>query len=65
MLSHMNVMSSISNFDRFGLTDDDVYAIFPSFSFVASVFDLYSSLAVGATLHIIPKEQTKECGCSA
>ena len=55
MLSHMNVMSSISNFDRFGLTEEDVYGIFPSFSFVASVFDLYSSLAVGASIYIIPK----------
>jgi non-ribosomal peptide synthetase component F len=59
MLSHMNVMSSISNFDRMGLTEDDVYALFPSFSFVASVFDIYASLAVGASLYIIPKEIRK------
>lgn len=59
MLSHTCVMSSISNFDRFGLTDEDVYAIFPSFSFVASVFDVYSALLVGASIYIIPKEIRK------
>lgn len=56
MIEHRNVMASIGNFDRFGLTDDDVYAIFPSFSFVASVFDLYAALCLGCTAVIIPRK---------
>ncbi len=56
MIEHRNVMASIGNFDRFGLTDDDIYAIFPSFSFVASVFDLYAALCLGCTAVIIPRE---------
>ncbi len=55
MLSHKNVMCAISNFDRLSLSEEDVYGVFPSFSFVASVFDLYASLAVGASVRIIQK----------
>ncbi|WP_281672848.1 amino acid adenylation domain-containing protein [Pseudoramibacter alactolyticus] len=56
MIEHRNVMASIGNFGRFDLTDDDIYAIFPSFSFVASVFDLYAALCLGCTAVIIPRK---------
>lgn len=60
MLSHRNVMCAISNFDRLSLSEEDVYGVFPSFSFVASVFDLYASLAVGASVRIIQKAIRKD-----
>lgn len=60
MISHRNVMCAISNFDRLSLSEEDVYGVFPSFSFVASVFDLYASLAVGASVRIIQKAIRKD-----
>ncbi len=60
MLSHRNVMCAISNFDRLDLSEEDIYGVFPSFSFVASVFDLYASLAVGASVRIIQKAIRKD-----
>lgn len=62
MIEHRNVMASIGNFDRFDLTDDDIYAIFPSFSFVASVFDLYAALCLGCKAVIIPREVRRQIG---
>lgn len=55
MIEHRNIMAVVSNFDRLGFCDFDKTSIFPSFSFVASVCDICSSLCVGATLSIIPE----------
>lgn len=54
MIEQRNITAVISNFTRFELTEEDRLAVFPCFSFVASVFDLFSSLAVGASIYLIP-----------
>lgn len=60
MLEHKNVAAAISNFDRLGFTENDRTCVFPSFSFVASIFDIFSSLSVGATLEIIPEYRRRK-----
>lgn len=55
MIEHRNIMAAVSNFHRLGFCDSDRTSVFPSFSFVASVCDICSSLAVGAALEIIPE----------
>lgn len=56
MLEHRNIMAAVSNYDRIGLTEKDVYGIFPNFSFVASVFDVFAGLTCGCNLYIIPEQ---------
>lgn len=60
MLEHGNVTAAISNFDQLGFNEDDRTCVFSSFSFVASIFDIFSSLAVGATLEIIPEYRRRK-----
>lgn len=55
MIEHRNIMAVVSNFDRLGFCDTDKTSVFASFSFVASVCDICSSLCVGAALEIIPE----------
>lgn len=55
MIEHRNIMALVSNFDRLGFCDSDKTSVFASFSFVASVCDICSSLCVGAALEIIPE----------
>lgn len=60
MIEHRNVAASISNFHRLGFCDTDRVCVFPSFSFVASVYDIFSTLSVGATLDIIPEYRRRK-----
>lgn len=60
MLEQKNITASISNFDRLGFYEGDRTCVFSSFSFVASIFDIFSSLAVGATLEIIPEYRRRK-----
>lgn len=57
MLENRNLAAVISNFDRFGFCETDRTCVFASFSFVASVFDIFASLIVGAEICIIPEER--------
>ncbi|MDO4554849.1 MAG: amino acid adenylation domain-containing protein [Lachnospiraceae bacterium] len=56
MIEHKNVTASISNFHRLGFCETDRTCVFASFSFVASVYDIFSQLAAGGALIIIPEE---------
>lgn len=60
MLEHRNIMASISNMDRLGLNQNDKFCAFASFGFVASVYDVFSTLLVGATLVIIPEYRRRK-----
>ncbi|MGN1142851.1 MAG: amino acid adenylation domain-containing protein [Oliverpabstia sp.] len=60
MIEHQNIMASVSNFHRLGFCETDRVCLFPSFSFVASVYDTCSTLAVGGTLCLIPEESRKK-----
>lgn len=60
MLEHRNVMASISNLDRLGLNKDDKFCAFASFGFVASVYDVFSTLLVGGTLVIMPEYRRRK-----
>lgn len=60
MIEHRNITASVSNFHRLGFCETDRVCLFPSFSFVASVYDVCSTLCVGATLVIIPEEKRRK-----
>ena len=60
VLTHQNILASISNHDALHIDSDDVYCCFASLQFVASVFDICLSLAVGCTLNMIPKELRRD-----
>lgn len=57
VVSHRSVIDFIPEFCRvFGMTEDDVFANQAPFDFDVSVKDLYSSLYLGATVHILPRD---------
>lgn len=59
MLEHRNVVATMYNFDVFSIKEGEHYGIFPGLGFVASVSDIFSALAVGAEIYIIPSEIRK------
>lgn len=57
VVSHRSVIDFIPQLDGlFGITGDDVIANQAPFDFDVSVKDIYSSLYVGATLQLVPRE---------
>ncbi len=57
MVSHGSVIDFIGHFtDLFGFSSSDVIANQAPFDFDVSVKDIYSGLAVGAAVHLIPRE---------
>ena len=57
VVSHRSVIDFIPQLDiLFGITEDDVIANQAPFDFDVSVKDIYSSLYVGATLQLVPRE---------
>ena len=60
ILTHRNILYSVSNHDLLHIDSDDVYCCFASLQFVASVFDICLSLCIGCTLNLIPKELRRD-----
>ena len=57
MVGHGSVIDFIGHFTRiFGFTADDVIANQAPFDFDVSVKDIYSGLAVGAAVHLVPRD---------
>lgn len=56
MIEHRNITASVSNFYRLGFCESDRVCLFPSFSFVASVYDVCGSFSGGASIEIIPQD---------
>ena len=58
--THRSVIDWISTFtETFGLSEDDIHANQAPFDFDASVKDLYSMLAKGSRVQIVPREYFK------
>lgn len=56
-ISHRSTIEFIENFTQtFSINAEDVFANQAPFDFDVSVKDIYSTLKVGATMHIIPKK---------
>ena len=56
LISHKSVMDFIPIFtETFNLTENEIFANQAPFDFDVSVKDIYSSIYLGATVHIIPK----------
>lgn len=55
MVTHRNVLAVMYSFELFGTKRGTHYGVFPGLGFVASVCDIFSSLAVGARLCIVPR----------
>lgn len=60
LISQGNLAATAANFGDIGLRSDDEYCCFASLMFIASVYDIVVSLALGMTLHLIPKEIRKD-----
>ncbi|MBQ9155573.1 MAG: AMP-binding protein, partial [Eubacterium sp.] len=58
-LLHRNVMASISNSWRLGFNEKDVMCVFPSYAFVASIYDTFGQLVRGGSLNLIPEEKRR------
>ena len=56
LISQGNLAATVANFGDIGFRSDDEYCCFASLMFIASVYDIVVSLALGMTLHLIPKE---------
>lgn len=54
MLEHRSVVASMYNFQIFELTKEEHFGVFPGLGFVAAVSDIFSALAVGAAIYMIP-----------
>ncbi|HCS66924.1 MAG TPA: hypothetical protein DIW34_01490 [Oribacterium sp.] len=59
LLTHRNILASISNFHELDIHSDDIYCCFANLMFVASVYDLSLCLCIGCTLTLMPKELRK------
>ena len=56
LIAHRSVMDFIPVFTKtFGFTENDIFGNQAPFDFDVSVKDIYSSLYLGATVHIIPR----------
>ena len=58
-LLHSNISASASNFDSIPFYSSDVFASLASLLFVAFVYDLAISMALGCTLHLVPTQIRK------
>ena len=57
VLEHRNIVAFCNWFiKKYELTSKSQYATYASFGFDANMMDTYSTLLVGATLHILPEE---------
>lgn len=56
LLTHRNIVASISNFTELDIHSDDVYCCFANLMFVASVYDISLCICIGCTLTLMPKE---------
>ena len=57
LISHRSVLDFIPEFcDAFGFESDDVFGNQAPFDFDVSVKDIYSTLYLGATLHVVPRK---------
>lgn len=58
MLAHRGVVNLCTWMQRqYKLTEEDVFAQFPSFSFDASVWELFAALFCGGTLYVLLEEE--------
>ncbi|EOP76342.1 amino acid adenylation domain-containing protein [Bacillus cereus VD118] len=58
MLTHRGVVNLCTWMQRhYGLTEEDVFAQFPSFSFDASIWELFASLFCGGNVYVLLDEQ--------
>lgn len=57
MIRHLSLAAKLQwQLSKFGITTDDSNCCHPSFSFDASVDDLFGPLAAGGAVHILPEE---------
>jgi len=59
VIEHRNIMASISNAERLGISEHDKVCVFPSYSFVASIYDTFGTLSHGGSIDIIPEEDRR------
>lgn len=56
MIEQKNIATLINSHAELELNKNDVLAIFPNFCFVAAMNDIFTPLAIGATIDIVPDE---------
>jgi len=60
MIEHRNIIAMVDSVSGFAITDKDAVCIFPSFSFVASVSDMFPALLRGAAMYIIEEDRRRD-----
>lgn len=59
MIEQKNIAALIASHQELGMSVTDVFGVFPNFCFVAAFNDIFTTLAIGATLDIVPSEIRK------
>lgn len=60
MIEHRSIMAMSHSVSDFALTEKDAVCVFPSFSFVASVSDIFPALLSGSAIYIIGEELRRD-----
>lgn len=59
MIEQKNISCLACTCNEMGITENDVFGVFPGFSFVATLNDIFTPLSLGGTIDIIPDEIRK------
>ncbi|MDF2677255.1 MAG: amino acid adenylation enzyme/thioester reductase family protein [Bacillota bacterium] len=60
MIEQRNIACLVCTCNEIGITENDIFGVFPGFSFVATLNDIFTPLALGGTIDIIPDEIRKD-----
>lgn len=59
MIEQKNISALINSYTELEMNQNDVFGTFANFCFVAVLYDIFVTLAIGATIDIVPKEIRK------
>ncbi|MGL6198848.1 MAG: amino acid adenylation domain-containing protein [Lachnospiraceae bacterium] len=59
MIEQQNIAALIDSYSDMDIREDDVFGVFPNFSFIAAMNDIFTPLSIGATIDIVPEDIRK------
>lgn len=60
MIEQKNITALINSHTELEMNHEDIFGVFPNFSFVAILNDIFTTLAIGGTIDIVPAEIRKD-----
>lgn len=60
MIEQKNITALINSHTELEMNHEDIFGVFPNFSFVAVLNDIFTTLAIGGTIDIVPAEIRKD-----